>query len=122
MLSSNKPHYHARLPKTNLKILLNYFRETTLTGNVMLQPWSSDCFINQNMIFKIVRYLSKSDAAVRRCLQPFTEKCLFMSIFLIKVAGLQPEKRLQRRCFLVSLPNILELLFCETLLGGDCFY
>ena len=39
-----------------------------------------------------IRYLPKSEAAVHRCLQPFIEKRLFMSIFFTKVAGLQSKK------------------------------
>ena len=44
------------------------------------------------MKVKVVRYLPKSEAAVHRCLQPFTEKGLFMSIFIFtKVADLLPK-------------------------------
>ena len=44
------------------------------------------------MNVKVVRYLPKSEAAVHRCLQPFTEKGLFMSIFFFtKVADLLPK-------------------------------
>ena len=46
-----------------------------------------------------VKYLPKSEAAVHTFLQPFTGKGRFMSIFINKVAGLQPKKRLHRRCF-----------------------
>ena len=73
------------------------------------------------MMVKVVRYLTKLEPAVHRCLQPFTEKRLFMSILFIKVAGLQPKKRLHQRCFPVSLHNISEHLFCKTRLGGDWF-
>ena len=65
------------------------------------------------MIVKVVRYLPKSEAAIHSCLQPFPEKCLFMSIFLIKVAGLQPKKRFRQRCFLVSLSKISEHFFAK---------
>ena len=41
---------------------------------------------------KVFGYLPKSEAAIHRCLQPFAEKHLFMSIFSTKVAGLQPKK------------------------------
>ena len=73
------------------------------------------------MMVKVFMYLAKSEAAVHRCLQPFTEKRLFMSIFFSKVAGLQSEKSLRQRCFPVSLSNIPEYFFSETRLGGDCF-
>ena len=69
---------------------------------------------------KVVRYLPKSEAAVHSWLPPFTEKCLFMSIFFTKVAGLQLKERLRQRFFSVKLPNISEH-FGETCLGGDCF-
>ena len=62
------------------------------------------------MMDNVVRYLSKSEAAVHRCLQPFTEKRLFASIFFTKVADLQPKKSLRQRCFPTSLPNISEYL------------
>ena len=70
---------------------------------------------------KVVRYLPKSEAVVRRCSQPFTEKHFFISIFFSKVAGLQPEKRLRQINFPVSLPNISEHILCETCFDGDCF-
>ena len=42
---------------------------------------------------KVVRYLLNAEAAVRQCLQPFTEKRLFISnMSNNKVAGLQPKK------------------------------
>ena len=73
------------------------------------------------MMVKVVGYLPKPEVANHRCLLPFTEKRLFMSIFFNKVADLQPKKRLRQRCFPVSLPNISERRFCEICLGGDCF-
>ena len=45
------------------------------------------------MMVKVVKYLPKSEAAVNRCLQSFTEKRLFMSIFFTKAAGLQPKEK-----------------------------
>ena len=42
---------------------------------------------------KVAKYLHKSEAAVHRCLQPFIEKRLFMSILFTKVAGLHPKER-----------------------------
>ena len=42
---------------------------------------------------KVVTYLHKSESAVHRCLQMFTEKRLFMSILFTKVAGLQPKEK-----------------------------
>ena len=68
-----------------------------------------------NMMVKNARYLPKSEATVHRCLQPFTENGLFMSIFFTKVAGRQPEKRLHQRCFPVNLPNTSELFFAKNL-------
>ena len=56
---------------------------------------------------------SDSEADVHRCLRSFTEKGLFMSIFLTKVADRKPKKRLHQRCFPVSLPNITELFFAK---------
>ena len=53
-----------------------------------------------NMMVKVVRYLPKSEAAVHRCLQPFTEKRLFMSISFTKVGGLQPKQDSARDVFL----------------------
>ena len=73
------------------------------------------------MMVKVVKYLPKSETAVRKCLQLFTEKHLFISIFFAKVTGLQPKKRLHQRSFPVSLPNNSEHFFCKTCLGGDCF-
>ena len=71
----------------------------------------------KNRIVDILKLDSEAD--VHRCLQPFTEKGLFMSIFFTKVADRKPEKRLHQRCFPVSLPNIAKLFFvkhvCETL-------
>ena len=44
-----------------------------------------------NIMVKSVSYLHKSEAAVQRCLQPFTEKGLFISILFTKVAGLKKK-------------------------------
>ena len=74
-----------------------------------------------NIMVKVVTYLPKSEAVVRRCSQLFTEKRFFISIFFSKVAGLQPEKRHRQRSFPVSLPNNSEHIFCETRFDGDCF-
>ena len=63
---------------------------------------------------KVVRHLPKSEAAVHRCLQPFTEKRLFISIFFTKVTGLQPKKRLRQMSFPVSFPNISEHVWVVT--------
>ena len=49
------------------------------------------------MIVKVVKYLPKSDADVHRCLQPFAEKRLFISILFTKVAGLQPKENYSAR-------------------------
>ena len=77
-------------------------------------------YTESNMMTKVVRYLPKSEAAVHRCWQLFTVKRLFMSIFFNKVASLQPNKRLQQKCFLwVCL--IFQNTFFQTHLGGDCF-
>ena len=56
---------------------------------------------------------SDSEADVHRCLRSLTEKGLFKSIFLTKVADRKPKKRLHQRCFPVSLPNITELFFAK---------
>ena len=66
-----------------------------------------------NMMVKVVRYLPKSEAAVHGCLQPFTEKRLFMSIFFTKVAGIQPKKSLRQRCFPVSCKIFQNTLFAK---------
>ena len=42
---------------------------------------------------KIDRYFHKSEAAVHRFLQPFTEKRSFRSIVFTKFAGLQPKEK-----------------------------
>ena len=72
------------------------------------------------MTVKVFGYLPKSEAAVYRCLQPFAEKYLFMSIFINKVAGLQLKNDSGRdvfhRVWLIFQNNF----FCETRLGGDC--
>ena len=73
------------------------------------------------MMVKVFKYLPKSKVAVHSCLQPFTEKRLFMSVFFTKVTDLQPKKRLRQRCFPASLPIISEHFFYETRLGSDCF-
>ena len=106
MLSSNKPDCHLQLPKPNLKILLIYLRETAFPSNIMHQPGFSDCFLDQNFKYFLYNQIwwwklsgTISQPAVHRCLQPFTEKRLFMSILFNKVAGLQPKKRLGRDVF-----------------------
>ena len=64
---------------------------------------------------KVVKYLPKSEAAVHLCLQPVTEKPLFMSVFINEVVGLQlNKKKLRQRCFPVSLLNISEHFLCKT--------
>ena len=67
---------------------------------------------------KVIKYLPKSEAAVHQCLQPVTEKRLFMSVFINEVVGLQ---RHRQRCFPVSLLNISEHFLCKTCLSGDCY-
>ena len=67
---------------------------------------------------KVVRYLPKSEAAVHWWLQPLTEKRLFRVSFLRQLQVYSLKKRLRRRCFPVSLPNITEHFFfddCEQL-------
>ena len=49
---------------------------------------------------KVFRYLPKSETAVHRCLQRFTEKRFFMSVFFNNVAGLQLKKDSGRDMFL----------------------
>ena len=46
---------------------------------------------------KVVKYLPKSEAAVHQCLQPVTEKPLFMSVFINEVVGLQLNKKNSER-------------------------
>ena len=71
------------------------------------------CLI-QSKTDRIVNILKlDSEADADRCLQPFTEKGLFMSIFFTKVADRRPEERLHQRCFPVSLPNITEPFFAN---------
>ena len=64
-----------------------------------------------NRIVDILKLDSETD--VHRCLQPCTEKSLFMSIFFTKVADRKLEKRPHQRCFPVSLPNIAEHFFAK---------
>ena len=121
MLSSSKPHCQTLFE--NVTHYLKYFRETTFPSSIMLlhRPKFQIFSAESNMMFKVVRYLSNSEAAVCRCLQPFKEKSFFMSIFFTKAAGLQPKARLRQRCFPVSLSNISEHFFCERCLRGNCF-
>ena len=71
------------------------------------------CLI-QSKTDRIVNILKlDSEADADRCLQPFTEKGLFMSIFFTKVADRRPEERLHQRCFPVSLPNITVPFFAN---------
>ena len=70
------------------------------------------------MMVKVVRYLPKSEAAVRMCLQPFTEKHLFLSNFLLK---LQALINATRNVSLWVCPKFQKTFFCETRLGGDFF-
>ena len=65
----------------------------------------------RNRIVDVLKLDSEADA--HRCLQPFTEKDLFMSIFFTEVADQQFSKRLHQRCFPVSLPNTTELFFAK---------
>ena len=79
-----------------------------------LNLFTRPLYLRQSKTIRIVDILKlDSEAAVHRCLQPFTEKGLFMSIFFTKIAHLKAEKRLHQRCFSVSLPNITELLFAK---------
>ena len=71
------------------------------------------------MLIKVVRYLPKAEAAIHGCLRPLTEKSFFMSIFLSiflnKVIGLQPKKRLLYRCFPVTFAYFCQMPY--SLLG-----
>ena len=72
-------------------------------------------YTESNVMVKVARYLHKSEAAVHRCLQPFIEKRLFMSILFTKVAGLHPkERKLCLRSFPRGVPNVSENIFCKT--------
>ena len=99
MLTSSKPHCYPRLHKPTLKILLinwnilkKQFSQATLCSNhgPQIASWTKfQIFCTElNMMVKVVRYLPKSEAAVRMCLQPFTEKHLFLSNFLLKLQAL----------------------------------
>ena len=66
---------------------------------------------------KVVRYLPKSEAAVRSCLQPFIEKHLFMSFFFTIVVGLQKTPPGMFSCEFAW--NFRKPFFFETRLGGD---
>ena len=55
-------------------------------------------------------------ATVHRCLQPFTEQGLFMSIFFTKITGLQPKQRL-RQDFFQWVCLILQNIFLQKLFG-----
>ena len=84
-----------------------------LTMQSRVHLWIS-LYLIQSRTNRIVDILkSNSEAYVHRCLKPFTEKGLFMSIFFTEVAHRKPEKRLHRRCFQVFLPNITELFFAK---------
>ena len=85
MLSSNKPHCHPRLPRSNFKTILIYLnilgnnflkQHHALTMVVRLhhKPTLKIFSTESNSMIKIVRYLPKSEAAFHSCLQPFTEK------------------------------------------------
>ena len=106
MLSSNKPHYHPRLHKPNLKTLLinslieifqrnkfpKQYHAVTTVVRLLHRPKFQIFSTESNMMVKVVRYLPKSEADVHRCLQPSTEKRLFMTIVFTKIAGLQLKK------------------------------
>ena len=66
-----------------------------------------------NMMVRVVKYLPKSEAAVRRCLQPFTEKRFFVSIFFTKVAGLQPKEKNPARDVFLWVCLIFQNTFFE---------
>ena len=89
---------------------MKYFREITfpeqhhaLSTVVRLfhRPKFQIFSTESNIMVKVVRYLPKSETAVYKCLLPFKQKRLFMSILFTKVAGLQPkEKNSTRDVFL----------------------
>ena len=122
MLTSSKPHCYPRLHKPTLKILLinwnilkKQFSQATLCSNhgPQIASWTKfQIFCTElNMMVKVVRYLPKSEAAVRMCLQPFTEKHLFLSNFLTKVAGL--NKNATRNVSLWVCLKFQKTFFCE---------
>ena len=124
MLGPSKPDCYPRLPKPNLEILLMYWNildkfskqhHTLVTvGRFLHRPKFQVLSAELNVMVKVVCYLPKSEAAVHRCLQPFTEKRLLMSIYFIKGTSLQPKKKTPHRCIPSSMPNISEHFFCET--------
>ena len=82
MLSSNKPQ-----EKIKAQVQINPKQHHALTTVVRLlhRPKLQVFCSESNMVVKDVRYLSKSEAAVHKCLQPFTEKGLFKIIFLLNL-------------------------------------
>ena len=128
VLSSKKPLCHPRHPKPNLKILLIYWN---VSGKLLSQ--STSCCSHglkllhtpnfqvfstvSNMMVKVARYLPKSETAFHRCLQQFTGKYLFKSIFFNKVGGLHPRKKLLHRCFPVSFAKYFRTLFLRNTFG-----
>ena len=76
-----------------------------------------------NMMVKVVWYLPKSEAEVHKCLQPFTEKRLFMSIPFTKFAGLlkkrSPPEMFSCECafgWWLLLLNTIQFLCCVDLI------
>ena len=54
-----------------------------------------------NLLFRFAKVSLIREAVVTGIYSRFQEKCLFMSTFLNKFAGLQPEEKLLHRCFTV---------------------
>ena len=88
----------------SITTILKYFRETTFPSHacqiVSQTKISNDFHRIKYDGQEVVKCLPKSETAVHRRLQSFTEKRLFMSFFLNKVAGLHPKKDTGRDVFL----------------------
>ena len=137
MLSSNKPHCHARLPKPSLKILLicwNIFeKQLSQATSYSNQGHQIDNFLKQhraltrvvrllhrsnfqifstksNMIIKVARYLPKSEATVYR-------KPLIYEYLLNKVAGLQPKKKTPAEMFSHQFTQYFRKTFLRNAFG-----
>ena len=123
MLKKNnfpKQHHAQRnnFPKQNHAQRNNFPKQhhalTTLV-RLLHRPKFKIFSTESNMMVKVVRYLPKSEAAIHRCLQAFTEKRLFISIIFTiiftKVAGLKPKEKTSPAMF-----------SCECLIFQNTFF
>ena len=128
MLSSNKPHWNPMLPKANSQILLIYWNNfrKIFPRNIMLNtvfrllntPKFQIFFAKSNTMVKDVRYWPKSEAAVHRCLQPFTGINAYSWVSLsVKLQAYSLKKGFCIVVFLWVLPNISEYFFLQNTFG-----